>query len=114
MTGVRVCAADAVPSPGALQVLVPGPQGEVPVAIVRDSDGSLHAIGDTCSHQQVSLSEGEVEDGRIECWLHGSQFDLRTGHPDSLPAVTAVPVYRLTLDGADVLVDVTATIDTPA
>ena len=108
MAAVRVCTTDDVPSPGAFQVLVPGPEGEVPVAVVRDSDGSLHAIGDTCSHQQVSLSEGEVEDGRIECWLHGSQFDLRTGHPDSLPAVTPVPVYPLTLDGGDVLVDVTA------
>lgn len=106
---VRVCAVDDVPAPGALQVKVPGASGaEVAVAVVRDSDGSLHAISDTCTHQQVSLSEGEVEDGRIECWLHGSAFDLRTGHPDSLPAVVPVAVYPLTVEGTDVLVDVTA------
>lgn len=107
MSAVRVCATSDVPAPGALQVVLQGPHGEeVPVAVVRDTDGSLHAVGDTCTHQQVSLAEGEVEDGRIECWLHGSQFDLRTGHPDSLPAVTPVPVYRLTTSGTDVLVDI--------
>jgi 3-phenylpropionate/trans-cinnamate dioxygenase ferredoxin subunit len=107
MAAVRVCAVDQVPHPGALRVVLDGTSGEeVPVAVVRDSDGSLHAIGDTCTHQAVSLSEGEVEDGQIECWLHGSLFDLRTGHPDSLPAVTPVPVYPLTVEGTDVLVDV--------
>jgi 3-phenylpropionate/trans-cinnamate dioxygenase ferredoxin subunit len=113
MAPVRACAVDEVPTPGALQVELPGPDGApVAVAVVRESDGTLHAISDTCSHQAVSLSEGEVEDGRIECWLHGSQFDLRTGHPDSLPAVVPVAVYPLTVEGADVLVDVNAPLTT--
>ncbi len=107
MAEVRVCSASDVPSPGALQVLVTVDGGqEVPVAVVRDGSGQLHAIGDTCTHQQVSLSEGEVEGSTIECWLHGSAFDLLTGAPDSLPAITPVPVYTLRLDGDDVLVDV--------
>ncbi|MEJ2578184.1 MAG: Rieske 2Fe-2S domain-containing protein, partial [Kineosporiaceae bacterium] len=69
----RVCAAGEVPVAGAIRVVVAG----IPVAVVRDADGDLHAVGDTCSHADVSLAEGEVEDCSIECWLHGSRFDLR-------------------------------------
>ena len=97
----RVCSVSDVPDPGALLVDVDG----VPVSVVR-SDGEIYAIYDVCSHAEVSLSEGEVEDGEIECWLHGSRFDLRTGRPTSLPAFKPVPVYPVTLDGDDVLVDV--------
>lgn len=89
---------------GAIRVLVNGTS----VAVVRDEDGELHAIGDTCSHADVSLAEGEVEGCAVECWLHGSRFDLRTGEPTSLPATAPVPVFPLTLDGDDVLVDVPA------
>jgi len=97
----RVCSVSDVPDPGALRVDVDG----VPVSVVR-SDGEIYAIYDVCSHAEVSLSEGEVEDGEIECWLHGSRFDLQTGRPTSLPAFKPVPVYPVTLDGDDVLVDV--------
>jgi len=100
----RACAVSQVPDQGGLRVVLDGR----PVAIVRDEDGELHAIGDTCSHAEVSLSEGEVEGCTIECWLHGSRFDLRTGEPTSLPAITPVPVYPLTVEGDDVLVDVTS------
>lgn len=72
-----------------------------PVALTRTADGELFAIKDVCSHADVALSEGEVEGCTIECWLHGSQFDLRTGRPLSLPAIVAVPVYEVRLvDGA--------------
>ena len=74
-----MCSLQDVPELGALRVEVSGPTGEVSVAVVRDADGGLHAISDTCSHQAVSLSEGDVEGCEIECWLHGSSFDLRTG-----------------------------------
>jgi 3-phenylpropionate/trans-cinnamate dioxygenase ferredoxin component len=100
----RACGASDVGHPGALRVVLDG----VDVAIVRDEDGELHAVGDTCSHAEVSLSEGEIEDCSIECWLHGSRFDLRTGQPLSLPAILPVPVYPLILDGDDVLVDVSS------
>jgi 3-phenylpropionate/trans-cinnamate dioxygenase ferredoxin component len=103
----RACSAGDLPAPGALRVVLSG----VPVAVVRDDFGDLHAIGDTCTHADVSLAEGEVEDCSVECWLHGSRFDLRTGRPTSLPAIRPVPVYPLTLDGDDVLVDVSVTID---
>jgi 3-phenylpropionate/trans-cinnamate dioxygenase ferredoxin component len=101
-TAQRACSVSQLPGTGALRVVLDG----IPVAVVRDEDGDLHAIGDTCTHGQVSLAEGEVEDCLIECWLHGSQFDLRTGRPIALPAVQPVPVYPVTVDGDDVLVDV--------
>lgn len=95
----------------ALQVKLPNAEGvQIPVAVVRDSDGSWHAIGDTCSHQNYSLSEGDVEDGTIECWKHGAPFDLATGRALALPATKPVPVYSIEINGSDVLVDVDATL----
>ncbi|AXI79937.1 non-heme iron oxygenase ferredoxin subunit [Peterkaempfera bronchialis] len=70
----------------------------VPVSVVR-TEGEVFAINDICSHANVSLSEGEVEDCQIECWLHGSSFDLRTGKPSGPPAVRPVPVYPVKIEG---------------
>jgi 3-phenylpropionate/trans-cinnamate dioxygenase ferredoxin subunit len=78
----------------------------VPVSVVL-TEGDVFAINDICSHANVSLSEGEVEDCQIECWLHGSSFDLRTGKPSGLPATRPVPVYPVKIVGDDVLVSVT-------
>jgi 3-phenylpropionate/trans-cinnamate dioxygenase ferredoxin component len=100
---VRVCALDDLPTVGAVQAEVSGKL----VAIVRDSAGDIHAIDDTCSHANVSLSEGDVEDTAIECWLHGSRFDLRSGKPIGLPATTPIAVYPVKIDGGDVFVSVT-------
>ncbi|WP_437584865.1 non-heme iron oxygenase ferredoxin subunit [Paramicrobacterium sp. CJ85] len=73
----------------------------VPIAVVLDSAGDVHAIGDTCTHGDISLSEGFVEDGTLECWAHGSQFSLTTGKPLTLPAYEPVPVYSVEIiDGA--------------
>jgi len=81
--------------------------GELQIALVRIED-DVYAIGDTCSHEDYSLSEGEVltEECEIECWKHGSTFDLRTGEPQTLPATKAVPVYAVRLDGDDVMVEI--------
>jgi 3-phenylpropionate/trans-cinnamate dioxygenase ferredoxin subunit len=100
---VRVCSVDDLPEVGAVAAEVNGTL----VAIVRDSAGDIHAIDDTCSHANVSLSEGEVEDCSIECWLHGSRFDLRSGKPTGLPAITPIAVYPVKIDGGDVFVSVT-------
>jgi 3-phenylpropionate/trans-cinnamate dioxygenase ferredoxin subunit len=100
MTGaVRACALEDVPEEGAIRVLL----GGRPVCVAR-SQGEVFALSDVCSHADVALSEGEVEDGSIECWLHGSLFDLRTGQPSGLPAVRPVPTYPVTVEGDDVLV----------
>lgn len=68
-------------------------------------DGQFYAIGDTCSHEEASLAEGDVFNDVVECPLHGAEFDLRSGKNLCLPAVTPVPVYRLRVDGGDILVD---------
>jgi 3-phenylpropionate/trans-cinnamate dioxygenase ferredoxin subunit len=98
---LRACATGELPDGTALPVVLDG----VPVAVVR-SAGEVYAIHDVCSHANVPLSEGEVEEQTIECWLHGSRFDLVTGRPTGLPATKPVPVYPVKIDGDDVLVDV--------
>ncbi|NYJ74752.1 non-heme iron oxygenase ferredoxin subunit [Allobranchiibius huperziae] len=80
--------------------------GGYEVALVRTETGEVFAVDDTCSHANVSLSEGEVEGCTIECWLHGSRFDLRTGNPDSLPAIEPIATYPVKIDGDDVFVAV--------
>ena len=80
--------------------------GEHRIAVVRIGD-QFYALGDRCSHADYSLSEGDVwEDEReIECPKHGSTFSLESGKPQTLPATRPVPVYRVLVDGADVLVE---------
>jgi 3-phenylpropionate/trans-cinnamate dioxygenase ferredoxin subunit len=80
----------------------------VEIAIVRCDDDAVYAIRDECSHASIALSEGEVDavGCEIECWLHGSRFDLRTGEPTGLPAYEPVAVYPCKIDGDSVVVDV--------
>lgn len=101
-TFVRVCALDELDEDTPKRVELEG----VSVALVR-TEGEVFAVNDICSHANVSLSEGEVEDCQIECWLHGSSFDLRTGKPSALPATRPIPVYPVKIEGDDVLVSVT-------
>jgi 3-phenylpropionate/trans-cinnamate dioxygenase ferredoxin subunit len=101
MSFVRACATTDVDSGATLAVEVDG----VDVALVR-SDDEWYAIYDECSHAAIALSEGDVEGCEIECWLHGSRFDLRTGKPTGLPATEAVAIYPVRVEGDDVLVDV--------
>ena len=98
---MKVANLSELPEEGAVRVQV----GSTPVCLAR-SGGEVFAVNDVCSHADVSLSEGDVEDGTVECWLHGSRFDLRTGQPTGLPATKPVAVYAVTLEGDDVLVDV--------
>jgi 3-phenylpropionate/trans-cinnamate dioxygenase ferredoxin subunit len=79
-----------------------------PVVLVRQGD-EVHALRDECSHATLALSEGEVTRKGIECWLHGSCFDLRTGKPSSLPATEPVDVFPVEIRDGDVYVDVNTT-----
>jgi 3-phenylpropionate/trans-cinnamate dioxygenase ferredoxin component len=101
MTELRVCAVGEVAPGSARKVEL----GKLKLAIVRIDD-DWYAIGDTCTHQKISLSEGEVHSDtrEIECWKHGSSFSLETGEPNSLPATKAEPVFQVRIDGDDVLV----------
>jgi 3-phenylpropionate/trans-cinnamate dioxygenase ferredoxin component len=75
------------------------------VCLVRIGD-KFHAIDDECSHEDYSLSEGEVwaEECEIECPKHGSMFDLLTGEPCSLPATRPVAVYPVEVADGEVAV----------
>jgi 3-phenylpropionate/trans-cinnamate dioxygenase ferredoxin subunit len=79
--------------------------GGEPIAIVR-TEGEVFAIRDVCSHAEIALTEGSIDGYTIECWLHGSCFDLRTGAPTNLPATEPVPVYPVKIEGDDVLVSI--------
>jgi 3-phenylpropionate/trans-cinnamate dioxygenase ferredoxin subunit len=100
---MRLCAADDLKPGEAKRFDVDGHR----IALVRIGD-DFYAIGDQCSHEDYSLSEGEVitDEYEIECWKHGSTFSLTSGEPQSLPAVKPVPVYDVTRDGDDVLVTI--------
>lgn len=100
-TEVRVCALADLEPGTAHRVEAHGHK----IAVVRIGD-DVYAIGDTCSHADVSLSEGEVlcDTREIECWKHGSAFSLDTGEPQTLPATQPVPVYEAKVVGGDVVV----------
>jgi len=97
----RLCSVTDLASGEARQFVL----GNLTLAVVRIDD-DWYAIGDTCTHQKISLSEGEVhaDTREIECWKHGSCFSLATGEPSSFPATRPVPVYDLRIDDDDVMV----------
>jgi 3-phenylpropionate/trans-cinnamate dioxygenase ferredoxin subunit len=106
MSFVAAAALADVPQGGVLAVEVDGEE----IALLRNGD-DVYALRDECSHAAIPLSEGEVTVGslgscEIECWLHGSRFDARTGKPVNLPATDPVPTYPTQIDGETVMVDV--------
>ncbi|UNK72298.1 non-heme iron oxygenase ferredoxin subunit [Microbacterium sp. H1-D42] len=103
MSAQRACSASELEQDSPLRVEIDG----VAIAIVKDADDEIHAIGDRCTHGDISLAEGFVEGKTLECWAHGSAFSLETGQPLNLPAYEPVPVYVVTIDGDDVLIDPT-------
>ena len=106
MASVKVCGVDDLEADQPVKVDIDG----VAIALVKDSAGDVFAIGDTCTHGDISLSEGFVEDDTLECWAHGSKFSLRTGRPLSLPAYEPVPVYQVELKDGDVHIDPAVTL----
>ena len=106
MSATRVCSLSELEQDAAKRVVIDG----VAIAVVKDSNGDVHAIGDTCTHGDISLSDGFVEGETLECWAHGSAFSLRTGKPLNLPAYEPVPVYVVEISGDDVLIDPDATV----
>ena len=101
MAAEKICPLAELEVSTARKVVVDG----VPIALVLDANGDVHAIGDTCTHGDISLSEGFVEDDTLECWAHGSKFKLTTGKPLTLPAYEPVPVYVVTITDGDIYID---------
>src|SRR5690625_1438876 len=107
MSAEHVCDVGDIPEGGGMPCPAVEVDGsELERAVVRTDNGDLHAVSDVCSHGQVSLSEGDVIDNTIECWLHGSTFDLETGAALVLPATQPIPVYPLSVVDGRVMVDI--------
>jgi 3-phenylpropionate/trans-cinnamate dioxygenase ferredoxin subunit len=100
---VKACPLAKIPAEGALGLEIDGE----PVCLIR-TGGEVFALRDVCSHAEVQLSEGEVYDHMVECWIHGSRFDVRTGRPTKSPAVEPVPVYPVRIEGDVVCVALSA------
>jgi 3-phenylpropionate/trans-cinnamate dioxygenase ferredoxin subunit len=106
MSFERACALDEVPTDEALAVTL----GRYEVAVARHEE-EVFAVENICSHAAVALSEGVVEDCTVECWLHGSRFDLRTGKPTGLPATEPIATFPVDVRDGDVYVDVNTTLN---
>lgn len=102
----RACAVADVPEDEALGVTL----GRYEVAVARHED-EFFAVENLCSHAAVALSEGEVSDCTVECWLHGSRFDLRTGKPTGLPATEPIATFPVEVRDGDLYVDTTTTLN---
>ncbi|WP_233520222.1 non-heme iron oxygenase ferredoxin subunit [Prauserella sp. PE36] len=92
---VYLCETAEVPEDEGLRVR--HPELPEPVAVFRDDDGNFRVLADACSHGEASLADGWVEGGYVECPLHFSRFDLKTGSPCSLPAMKPVNAYPVTV-----------------
>lgn len=96
MTFHAVATAGDVPMKTARRVVIEGRT----ISLVHTEDDEFYAVDDRCSHADVSLSEGDIDGCTLECWLHGSAFDLRTGEPLALPAIDPIPTYAVRVSGA--------------
>jgi len=100
---LRACAVGDVPDLGTLAVELNG----IPLVLVR-TGSEIYALDEFCTHEEVSLADGEIYDHTVECWLHGSCFDLRTGKPTGPPASKPLATYQVRIDGDDLLVGLPA------
>ncbi|WP_018350730.1 non-heme iron oxygenase ferredoxin subunit [Longispora albida] len=98
----RICLVDELPKGAVVRAEIDGEA----IAVVHAEDDNFYAIRDECSHAAIALSEGEVDGCTIECWLHGSRFDLRTGEPSGPPAVEPVPVYPVEVRDGEIHIGV--------
>jgi 3-phenylpropionate/trans-cinnamate dioxygenase ferredoxin component len=108
---IRVCPLGDLPSGAAIRVAA-----TVPVAVFN-ADGRLYAIDDTCTHQDASLADGWLDGCQVECPLHASCFDLRTGKPTGPPAKKPVRTYPVSVRDGVIWVDAAVDVEeagTPA
>ncbi|HKW71519.1 MAG TPA: non-heme iron oxygenase ferredoxin subunit [Candidatus Dormibacteraeota bacterium] len=80
--------------------------GDTPVCVAHAEDGHFYALNDVCTHEEFSLSDGELWGLDVECPQHGSRFNLQTGKVTGLPAVIPAQTYPVTVEDGDVYVDV--------
>lgn len=99
---MRICALEDIKPGKSIRVKV----GDNAIAIVRTPAGDVKALDDKCSHGEISLSEGFIDNETIECWAHGAKFDLNTGKPLSLPAYEPVATYEVLIDNGDIFLEI--------
>lgn len=78
----------------------------VPLCLARLDSGEVYAISDLCSHEEIELSDGDLQGVEVECPAHGSRFNVLTGAADGFPAEHPVRTYPVTVAGGDVYVDI--------
>lgn len=98
---IKICPLEDLKPGKAIRVKV----GDHAIAIVRTPSGEVKALDDKCSHGEISLSEGFVDEGTIECWAHGAKFDLNTGNPLSLPAYEPVATYEVLIENDEIYIE---------
>ncbi|MBN7534637.1 Putative ferredoxin subunit of phenylpropionate dioxygenase [Mycobacteroides abscessus subsp. abscessus] len=101
-SGIRVAALEDIPEGEGIVVAKAIAGTADNVALLRDADGSVWALDDTCTHADASLAEGWVEDGYVECPLHSSRFCLKTGAVDGLPATKDTCPHRIEVRDGDI------------
>ncbi|MDH4397881.1 MAG: hypothetical protein RL402_467 [Actinomycetota bacterium] len=99
---LRICALEDIKPGKSIRVKV----GDVAIAVVRTPNGDVKALDDKCSHGEISLSEGFIDNETIECWAHGAKFDLNTGKPLSLPAYEPVATYEVLIENGDIFLEI--------
>lgn len=99
----RICKVEEIPVGKAIRVRV----GDHAIAIAHTPNGEIRALDDKCSHGEVSLSEGFVDNESIECWAHGAKFAFADGTP-TLPAYEPVAVYEVIIDNGEIFLEIDA------
>lgn len=97
----RICALDDLKPGKALRIVI----SEHAIALVRAKSGEVYALDDKCSHGEISLSEGFVDNTTIECWAHGAKFELATGNALTLPAYEPVGTYEVIIENGDIFLE---------
>ena len=98
---IKICPLEDLKPGKAIRVKI----GDHAIAIVRTPSGEVKALDDKCSHGEISLSEGFVDNETIECWAHGAKFDLNTGKPLSLPAYEPVATYEVLIENDEIYIE---------
>jgi 3-phenylpropionate/trans-cinnamate dioxygenase ferredoxin subunit len=98
---IKICPLEDLKPGKAIRVKI----GDHAIAIVRTPSGEVKALDDKCSHGEISLSEGFVDEETIECWAHGAKFDLNTGKPLSLPAYEPVATYEVLIENDEIYIE---------
>ncbi|MEU0312093.1 non-heme iron oxygenase ferredoxin subunit [Nocardioides sp. NPDC006273] len=101
ITGIKVAELDDIPEGEGIAVSKEVTGTDDDIALLRDEDGGVYALNDTCTHEVASLAEGWVEDGRVECPLHSSKFCLKTGAVEGMPATKGTVAHRVEVRGGE-------------